>query len=112
MAQQVFAPIEVSKSLSRRLHNHVTGNAYTLDARGSALAQDVDVSWFLVQGFTLTGGTSAMYGPIGVAKAASRPVVSPVTGTTYFLDGRGGAAVAAAADVAWLKTQGYLATGQ
>jgi hypothetical protein len=112
MAQLLFAPIEVSKSLSRRLHNHVTGNAYVLDARGTVLAQDVDVAWFQTQGFTLTAGTSAMYGPIGVAKAASRPVTSPVTGTIYYLDGRGGAVVAAAADVAWLRTQGYLALGQ
>jgi hypothetical protein len=107
MSQQLYAPIEVDKTAARRMVNPVTGNEYFLDARGGVNAQDVDVPWFRCQGFVSAGAGTTMYSPIEVARAASRPVVSPITGTTYFLDGRGSAAFAAA-DVGWAQAQGFI----
>ena len=106
----MFAPYDPASAMARRIVAPITGNAYQIDGRGSALIDTSDVAWFQTQGFsatpTATAGQSLMYAPYMADQEMARRITNPVTGNTYFFNSAGSAAVATA-DIAWFQTQGY-----
>ena len=105
----MFSPYDPARAMPRRIVAS-TGNAYQIDARGSAQVDVSDVAWFQTQGFsptpTAAGGQSLMYAPYMADQEMARPITNPITGTTYFINAAGCVAVATA-DIAWFQTQGY-----
>ena len=106
----MFAPYDPASAMARRIVAPITGNAYQIDPRGSALVDSSDVAWFQTQGFSATptasAGQSLMYAPYMADEGMTGPTTNPNTGNTYFINAAGAVAVATA-DIAWFQTQGY-----
>jgi hypothetical protein len=109
----MYAPYAPNQEFARAITNPNTGNTTYFNSAGSAAVAAADVGWFQAQGFSLVpspaGGQTVMYAQVEVAQALAGPIFSPFTGTMYVMNGQG-FILAAAADVAWFQSQGFVAS--